>query len=150
MPVYGAMVSHPNEFFILNLFLFLKLSAALSAVSTTPFLLHDSSWQLCALFWAKRGCILCDSCSSIPDLQGRGAQIQKGKTVILAPEEKQISQIIAPQRPEDTCNHWGRCQSNNAVLHRCSEHQYLAPYCLGNAPSNFTATSLLSRFVGPL
>lgn len=40
-----------------------------------------------------------------------------------------------------------RCQY--AVLHRCSEHQYLVHYYLGNAPSNCTATSLLSSFVGP-
>lgn len=92
--------------------------------------------------------LFCDSCSSIPDLQVRGTQMQKkGKAIILARGE--ISQIIAPQCPEDTCNHWGRCQSNNAVLHRCSEQRYLVHYYLGNAPSNFTATSLLSSFVGP-
>lgn len=55
--VYGATLSHQNDFFHFDPFFFpfsLSCRSHYQPFPQPPFLLcHNSSWQLCALFWAK-------------------------------------------------------------------------------------------------
>lgn len=147
---YGALVSHQNEFFILILFFFLKLSVTLSAFSTTPLLFcHNSSWQLCAFFWAKLRYSLghmqhhpWSSKRRDPDVE------EEEQESFVGPREKKWHTILyvniqrTPTIIGEEVSEWLSCPPQMLLASvLCSK---LPWQCYGNVP---TATSSLSRFL---